>query len=195
MTKEGHRAPSGTPRRFVVPGLLALLASGVLLAVLLTRDDNAVVETARTSTPASAGITTTSTTRDPRAEVVDRLRVILRVRDRAFHDRNAGLLESVYTTDCPCLEGDRNSIQELQSKNLRLVGGATSIRVQRVERVSSRLWLVIADFKSDPLRIEAEGNRVIRQEPAGSDLFQFALAKPRDSSEWLLGRATAYQDG
>ena len=105
------------------------------------------------------------------------------------------LLSAVYTVDCPCLEGDTNAIEELVGKHYRLVGGATSIRVRRTERVTGRLWLVIADFESAPLRIETEGGKLVRQEPAGSDLFQFALAKPVDTTEWLLGRASPYKDG
>jgi hypothetical protein len=64
-----------------------------------------------------------------------------------------------------------------------------------VERVNSRLWLVIADFDSAPLRIETESGELVRQEPAGSDLFQFALAKLAEATEWLLGRASSYRDG
>ncbi|HEU4399804.1 MAG TPA: hypothetical protein VFU54_18430, partial [Actinomycetota bacterium] len=137
----------------------------------------------------------TTTTIDTQTEVVARLREILRVRDRAFHDRNAELLDAVYTVDCPCLEGDGNAIEELISKKYHLIGGETSIRIRRIERVTGRLWLVIADFRSAPLRIESEGGELVRQEPAGSDLFQFALAKPVDAAEWLLGRASPYKDG
>ena len=75
-----------------------------------------------------------------------------------------------------------------------MVGGVTSVRIREVNRVSARLWLVIADFRSAPLRIEAEDNRLIRQESGGSDLFQFALSKPAGANEWLLGRATAYRN-
>jgi hypothetical protein len=67
--------------------------------------------------------------------------------------------------------------------------------LRRTERVTERLWLVIADFESAPLRIESAGGELVRQEPAGSDLFQFALAKPVDAAEWLLGRASPYKDG
>lgn len=195
MKNDDHQAPSKTSRRLVVGGLLAALALAVLLAALITREGDVGVGGTRTSTSSSAQAAVTSTSLDPRTEVVDRLRSILRIRDQAFRERNAGLLQGVYTADCPCLEGDRNSIQELRVNRFRVVGGETSIRVERVERVNARLWLVIAHFGSAPLRIEAEGNKVIREEPAGSDLFQFALAKPPDSSVWLLGRATSYQEG
>jgi hypothetical protein len=195
MQNEGHRARSRTSPRIIAAGLVVALASVALLIATLSREDGGVVEAGRASAPSSAGVLTTTTGLDPRTEIVDRLGEILGIRDKAFRERNAELLASIYTADCPCLEGDTNSIKELQANNLRLVGGGTSIRVQRVERVNARLWLIVADFRSAPLRIEAEGNRVIREEEAGSDLFQFALAKPTDSGEWLLGRATSYQGG
>jgi hypothetical protein len=64
----------------------------------------------------------------------------------------------------------------------------------KLAQINKKLWLVIADFRSAPLKIETEDNKLVREEPAGSDLFQFALARPTGSTEWLLGRATAYQD-
>lgn len=75
-----------------------------------------------------------------------------------------------------------------------MVGGTTSVQIRKANQVSARLWLVVADFRSAPLRIEAEGNKLIRKESGGSDLFQFALSKPAGSSEWILGRATVYKD-
>jgi hypothetical protein len=118
----------------------------------------------------------------------------LEIRDKAFRERNTEILDDVYTVDCPCLKGDRNAINELTANNYHIVGGTTSVRIREVNRVSARLWLVVADFRSAPLRIEAEGNMLIRQESGGSDLFQFALSKPAGSNEWLLGRATAYRN-
>jgi hypothetical protein len=171
-----------------------LLATGA--AVFATRGTDPPAgrpPPAPSSPPATAAATTT--TIDPRTEVVARLREILKVRDKALHDRNAQLLSAVYTVDCPCLEGDANAIKELVAKKYHLIGGTTSIRVRRVERVTSRLWLVSADFDSAPLRIETESGELVRQEPAGSDLFQFALAKPVDATKWLLGRASSYKDG
>jgi hypothetical protein len=126
--------------------------------------------------------------------VVERLREILRIRDEAFRKRNPETLREVYTTDCPCLEGDTNAIKELIANNYHMVGGTTSIQIEKTNQVGGKLWLVIANFQSAPLRIETEDGRLIREEPRGSDLFQFALSKPLGSSDWLLGRATAYQD-
>jgi hypothetical protein len=188
--------PRGPSRAVWTAAILTALLVAAIAAVFATRGDEQVAGSlppAPSSPPATAAATTT--TINPRTEVVARLREILKVRDKALHDRNARLLSTVYTVDCPCLEGDTNAIKELLGRNYHLIGGATSIRVRRVERVNSRLWLVIADFDSAPLRIETEGGDLVRQEPAGSDLFQFALAKPVDTTEWLLGRASSYRDG
>jgi hypothetical protein len=189
--------PGGTSRRAAVAAIAgALLLVVAVVAVFATRGDgdaagSTAPEPPRSPTTAAA----TTTTIDTETEVVARLREILRVRDQAFHERNAELLDDLYTVDCPCLEGDTNAIKELVSNGYRLVGGVTSIRVRRSERVNERLWLVIADFQSTPARIETEAGALVRQEPAGSDLFQFALAKPVDAAEWLLGRASSYRGG
>jgi hypothetical protein len=194
MANEDQQARSAAPPRLVALALVVtLLLTAVLAAVLVNRegDSNVAAPISTPSTQASPTITTA----DTRTEVVERLRKILRIRDQAFRDRNVGILDEVYTVDCPCLEGDRNAIQELKDNDYHIVGGTTSIRVRQVNSVSERLWLVIADFRSAPLRIEAESNKLIREEPGGSDLFQFALSKPSGSHDWLLGYATAYRDG
>ncbi len=195
MTNEDHSVRSATVRRFTVAALVAILSLVGLLwaAVVFNRDTNARMA-APTVTQSSAVRSPPTTTQNTREEVIERLREILSIRDRAFRERKTGLLKEIYTVDCPCLEGDKNAIDELVTSNYHMVGGATSIRVHRVSQVNARLWLVIADFQSAPLRIETDDNKLVRQEPRGSDLFQFALSKPASSSEWLLGRATAYKD-
>jgi hypothetical protein len=194
MPNEDHSIRSVAMRRLAVAGLVAIVLVVALLgAVFGSRDDDAGVAAA-TRTQSSIDSTPTTTMLDARTEVVGRLRKILGIRDKAFRERDAKVLDKVYTVDCPCLEGDRNAIQELVANNYHMVGGATSIRIHRASQVNARLWLVVADFRSAPLRIEAEDKRLIREEPGGSDIFQLALTKPADSSEWLLGRATAYED-
>jgi hypothetical protein len=194
-----NESPSGPPkasRRFITTGLVVLVALIALIGTLLfIRDGNEREASPSVATPSSVEDVSTSTTQDARTEVLERLRQILQIRDKAFRDRDADILEKFYTSDCPCLEGDRNAIEELIDNDYHIVGGTTSIQVRRVERVSDRAWLVIADFRSAPLRIEGKDDQLIREEPEGSDLFQFALSKPTGSDELLLGRATAYRDG
>jgi hypothetical protein len=195
MTNADPHVPPASPRRLVALVLVAiLLLAALLAAVLLGRDVDSGVAVS-TLPPSTTGALSTSTTGDIRAEVVGRLRKILEIRDQAFRDRSPKILNDVYTEDCPCLEGDKNAIQELIDNDYHIVGGATSVRIREVNQVSERLWLVVADFRSAPLRIEAKGNRLVREETGGSDLFQFALSRPSESTEWLLGRATAYRNG
>jgi hypothetical protein len=194
MTNADPHLPPASPRRLVALVLVAvLLLAALLAAVLLSRDVARVAVS--TLPPSTTGALSTSTTGDIRAEVVGRLRKILEIRDQAFRDRSPKILNDVYTEDCPCLEGDKNAIQELIHNDYHIVGGATSVRIREVNQVSERLWLVVADFRSAPLRIEAEDNRLVREEAGGSDLFQFALSRRSESTEWLLGRATAYRNG
>jgi hypothetical protein len=194
MPNENHSIRSVAMRRLALAALVAMVLVLVLLGtVVLSRDDDVGVAAA-TRTQSSIDSSPATTMLDARTEVIERLRKILGIRDKAFRERDAKVLEKVYTVDCPCLEGDRNAIQKLVANNYHIVGGGTSIRIHRASQVSSQLWLIVADFRSAPLRIEAEDRRLIREEPGGSDLFQFALAKPAGSSEWLLGRATAYED-
>jgi hypothetical protein len=194
MPNENHSIRSVAMRRLALAALVAMvLVLALLGTVVLSRDDDVGVAAA-TRTQSSIDSSPATTMLDARTEVIERLRKILGIRDKAFRERDAKVLEKVYTVDCPCLEGDRNAIQELVANNYHIVGGGTSIRIHRASQVSSQLWLIVADFRSAPLRIEAEDRRLIREEPGGSDLFQFALARPAGSSEWLLGRATAYED-
>ena len=193
MQNEDHEPPPTPSRRLIGVALAVGLLVVVLLSVVLTtREDEGGVNEPHLS-PTSVGASTTSIRGNTRTEIVGRLKSILKTRDEAFRNRAAGMLNEIYTVDCPCLEGDRNAIKELTSNNYHVVGGTTSIRVHKVDRVTERLWLVIADFRSAPLRIESESGELIRKEPAGSDLFQFALSKPSGSTDWLLGRATAYK--
>ena len=192
MSNEDYKAQSGVSARLLAVGLVAILSAALVLAVLLTRDDGRM-ERATLPPPSTATIPTT-TSLDSRTELTGRLVEILKIGDRAFQDRDSEVLKDIYTGDCPCLEGDQNAIQELIENDYRMIGGATSLRLHRVSKASARLWLIIADFRSAPLRIEGKDGRLIREEPAGSELFQFALSKPNGSNEWLLGRATAYRD-
>lgn len=191
MTTKDHEVQSATFRRVLAAGLLVILPVAVIVAVLITREDSRVTNLA----PSSTAATPTTTTLDTRTEVTHRLVEILKIRDRAFKERESQLLKDIYTVDCPCLEGDGNAIKELVDNDYHMLGGVTSIKLRRVSRASERLWLIVADFRSAPLRIETKDGKLIREEPGGSELFQFALSKPNGFREWLLGRATAYRDG
>jgi hypothetical protein len=74
-------------------------------------------------------------------------------------------------------------------------GIETSIDVRSVRMVNSRLWIVAALFSSKALRIETESGRLVRQEKAGNDLFEFTLVKPQGTQQWLLGLASTVEEG
>ena len=137
MTTKDHEVQSTTSRRLLALGLVTILTVAVILAVLITREDGQV--TRPTLAPSSTAVIPTTTTLDTRTELTRRLVEILKIRDKAFQERDRQILKGVYTVDCPCLEGDGNAIQELVDNNYHIVGGATSIRLRRVSRVSERL--------------------------------------------------------
>src|SRR6266545_1453900 len=165
---------------------VALVAVGLLVAVLTTRGDDEVARALPNESSATPTTVAPTTMVNQRTELVSRLRAILRERQRAYRERDAELLSTIYTIDCPCLESDSNAIRELLSNRYVWVGGASSIQVRRLERVTNRQWLIIGTFSSKPLRIETESGRLVRSEPGGSELFQFVLAKPVGSDQWLL---------
>jgi hypothetical protein len=199
-SKEHSTAESPHKRPQAIRGLAvaaAVLVMSALMIAFVVRDGER-----NTKTPAGEGsvatatfpaLTTTSI--DPQTELVDRLREILARREAAYDHRDPEILKEIYTVDCPCLKSDSNAIRELISEDYIWVGGETSIDVQRLERVTERMWIIVADFTSEALRIEKESGRLVRTEPRGSDLFQFVLARPIGSNQWLLGRASAYENG
>ena len=186
------RSPRASAR--IWTGLGILLAVG-LLAVFVTRQGDDVPTPTTNKALGSTIPAQPTTTIDEQDELVNRLEEILARREQAYRERNTKTLQEIYTVDCPCLESDSNAIHELKTEGYVWVGGETSIKVRRTERISARLWTIIADFTSAPLRIETESGKLIRREPGGTDLFQFALAMPTGSTEWLLGRASSYQGG
>jgi hypothetical protein len=129
----------------------------------------------------------------PAVVIVSRLREILRIREAAYRSRNPELLRSVYSSDCPCLASDEKAIYELLRRAYMWDGIETSVEIRRVTKIHERLWTVTALFRSETLRIETEDGKLIRKEPAGSDLFKFTLVKPRYAHSWLLGRASVVE--
>jgi hypothetical protein len=88
-------APGGTSRRAAVAAIAAaLLLVVAVVAVFATRGGGDAAGSTAPEPPPSQTTTAaaTTTTIDTETEVVARLREILRVRDRAFHERNAELL-------------------------------------------------------------------------------------------------------
>jgi hypothetical protein len=175
--------------------LTLLSIGGLLFTVLTVRDGGRATEVARSNALDPPLSMQTTTTVGPEAELISRLREILADREAAYRKRDPELLREIYTVDCPCLESDSNAIRELIREDYVWVGGETSIRVRSSKRVTERMWIIIADFSSEPLRIQTESGRAVRHEPRGTDLFQFVLAKPSESTQWLLGRATSYETG
>jgi hypothetical protein len=91
------------------------------------------------------------------------------------------------------LASDEKAIYELLQRAYMWDEIETSIEIRRVTRFHERLWTVTALFRSEALRIETENGKLIREEPEGSDLFEFTLVKPRDAHRWLLGRASVVE--
>jgi hypothetical protein len=197
MPNEDSGVNSPQPRRAALLGvfvILAILAVGATLLTLRTLRDHERSSEASSNDGPDPQASSPTTTIESEAEVITRLREILAVREAAYRKRDPELLRGIYTVDCPCIESDSNAIRELIREDYVWVGGGTSIQVRRSERVTSKMWIVIADFSSEPLRIQTESGRTVRNEPRGSDTFQFVLAKPAGSTHWLLGRATSFDD-
>jgi hypothetical protein len=186
-----HLAPSSTSRRLITIGLAASLAAALLLAISIAGEDHqlTLAEPEPQESSSSATARSTATQR----EIASRLREILRIREAAYRSRNPDLLRSIYSSDCPCLAGDEKAIHDLLQRAYMWDGIETSIEIRRVTKLHERLWTVTALFRSETLRIEMENGKLIREEPAGSDLFEFTLVKPRDANRWLLGRASVVE--
>jgi hypothetical protein len=181
--------PSVLTRGFMLLVTMGVLVVGVAVLAVVRRAEPSGLESPSLSTSPKVHATTTAIA--DREAVIVRLREILRVRDRAYRDRDIGLLERIYTTDCPCLRGDGDAIRQLLQDDAIWVGASTSVRVQELDKVNNRLWIVVADFIASPFRIETESGKLIRAVEGKSELFRFALAKATNDKELLLGYAAA----
>jgi hypothetical protein len=124
--------------------LLVFLAMGsFLIGILVIRDGDGKGEASRSSESDATLFPQTTTSSDPRTELVSRLEEILARRELAYRSRNPEILKEIYTVDCPCLKSDSNAIRELVNENYNWVGGETSIRVRRLERVTERMWILL----------------------------------------------------
>jgi hypothetical protein len=164
----------------------------VLAVIAVSRTPEPELE-APSPEPASRATETTATTIGEKAQVVARLREILRVRDRAYRNRDVLLLGKVYAPDCPCFRGDESAIKQLLKDDTVWVGSSTSVRIRKVDRGSDRLWIVEAIFTGSPFRIETESGDLIRAVEEQRKLFRFALVKTTDGS-LLLGIADPVDD-
>jgi hypothetical protein len=170
---------------------VALLLVAVVAAILVTRGGDA--KSTAPLPPQTASVTSTTaptTTLEPQDEVIDRLRDILRIRDRALEKRDAKLLDTIYTVDCNCLSQSRALIRQLRKDHVVWDGLLTSLQVQKAEKINDRLWTVIGVLATSTARIEDESGHLIEIAPAEKDRFRFAVAKPVDSQDWLLGYAS-----
>jgi hypothetical protein len=166
-----------------------MLSATVLLTILHGQEDEVPRVPEYSRLPTVTGKVELTSERD----VVPRLQEILHIREEAYRTRNPEMLRYIYSQDCPCLASDERAINELVDRNHVWSGIGTSIDVRSERRISERLWVVTAIFSSSPLRVETEDGELVHTEPAGSDLFQFTLVKPRDADQWLLGLATVLE--
>lgn len=178
----------GAPRRGF---MLAVLIGGLAIAVVviaLARGSERTI-TGSSLAPTSSRVAATTTSIAERDEVVARLRAILRARDRAYRERDIALLEEVYTADCPCLKGDGDAIDQLLKDDAVWIGASTSVRVRKLEKVSDRVWVVVADFVASPFRIETESGNLIRAVEGRSEPFRFVLARTTPDRGLVMGFA------
>jgi hypothetical protein len=183
----GTEPRSGASRRRL--WLAILIGVLVVVVVILAFDQRSNPTTKVSSLPSTSSEVVTTTTIGEEDAVVVRLRDILKARDRAYRERDIGLLRKVYTTDCPCLRGDGNAIKQLLRDDAVWVGASTSVQIRKLEKVNNRMWIVVANFNASPFRIETESGSLIRAVEGRSELFRFALAKTSAGGSLLLGFA------
>jgi hypothetical protein len=188
QTASGAQRVTSHRGRLYLALLTLAVASIVTVGVVIARDDQLSSSTGRLTDD-----TTTTTTISRKTEVTSRLREILRVRDRALLARDAALLSDIYTVDCKCLEDGRALIQQLRKDNIVWRGVKTDITIQSAERINDRLWIVVATVRTPSVRIQTEAGRLVRIVPPERNIVRFALAKPQNAEEWLLGHASTFE--
>jgi hypothetical protein len=192
MDPHQHPTRPSTPLLAAAVALALLLAAAAWTLTARSGDPTAAgppppaPSAAPTTTPAAA----TTTTLDAEAEVIARLRHILRVREQAFAARDASPLNQVYASDCPCLAAGRDAIAALRRARVVWKGRSISLRVQSTQEVNDRLWEVVALFSSKPFRIETEQGSLVREQPAERIRYRFLLVRVTPGEPWLLGNAS-----
>lgn len=174
--------------------LLVLIGALIVVAgIVVSRGGGEPAPESSTDRLAEGGTTTTATTIPTRTVVTSRLRSILEVRDRALLARDAELLSEIYTIDCECLKDGQARIKQLQRENIIWKGVKTDISIRSAEEVNDRLWIVVATVRTPSVRIETEAGELVRIVPPEQNIVRFALAKPQDEEEWLLGHASTFE--
>jgi hypothetical protein len=180
-------------RAFILLGLLTGLAIAVAFVAFAIRSDSSVPDSASAQPSSSLAVTTTSLAE--KEAVVSRLREILEERDRAYRERDVRLLRKVCSIDCPCLQGDGDAIRQLLKDDAIWNGATTAIRVKKLEKVSDRMWVVVADFIASPFRIETESGDLVRAVAGRRELFRFVLARSTSGQSLVLGFAAPVDEG
>jgi hypothetical protein len=177
----------------VLVTLIVALSASIGFLVLRTGNDDLFQLPSKQTMGNSAISSTSVSIPSARLEVTSRLREILQVRDRALLSRKVDLLTGIYTIDCECLEDGRALINQLRKENIVWRGVRTEVAVTSAEEVNDRLWLVVATVETPPVRIETESGRLIRIVPSERNRVRFALAKPKNERDWLLGHASTFE--
>jgi hypothetical protein len=194
MTNENpHSSRSdGGPiaRRLLAGALIALVIIGITLFVAFREGELEPTSPSPSTLHLTTTVPSVTTAPDSRPAVVARLQEILEVREQAFRERNEGLFDDVYTSDCSCLRAGRSAIAALKKEGVRWQGRSTSIAVQSAKSINNRLWEVVALFISDSFRIETEEGALVRQAPAERIRYRFLLVRSSDGDSWRLGSAS-----
>jgi hypothetical protein len=172
----------------LLSALLAVVLVGFVALRVVSVDTPAA--TAPTAIAASSASTETTTVSNSKADVVDRLREILQIRERALTERDASLFEDIYSSNCSCLRAGRNAVAALRREGVLWKDRSISLDVQSTNRISGRLWEVVALFVSSPFRIETEEGKLVRESPAERIRYRFLLVRTSDSEPFRLGAAS-----
>ena len=190
MSNEEHhssRTNGNRSLRFLLLGAVMALAITVVALLAGDRGDKVVTTSSSASSERTSSVATATTIPNTKAEVTARLREILQIREKAFAERDAGLFEDVYTSDCSCLEAGRAAIAALEKEKVLWRNRSTSIEVQSAREVNDKLWEVVGVFISNAFRIETEQGELVRQAPAERIRYRFLLVRSSDSELWRLG--------
>jgi hypothetical protein len=190
------RRGSGRRGRLLLGSMLVLAVAVVgTTAMIAVRNADGGAAPAPTLPAATATTTVPATGASPRTEVVSRLREIVSIRDKALLDRDASLLDDIYTVDCNCLMDGRTLIRRLLRENVVWKGLSTTLTVRQIQRVNDRLWIVVGLLSTPSVRVENESGELVRVIPPERNRLRFALAKPIGFDEWLLGHTSLLKEG